>query len=340
MTISGIHHIMKNALLFALIPAFFTSCVPPTRFKALQDEKLTCQEERDLLKTENEKLGVENKELGGKLETAQSALAKAGKDTVRWKEDVEKLSRQNYQLTKDYSDLQEANQALLKGSETEVRKLMGDLQNSQKDLQKRESDLNKLSADLTARKNEFDKVQQELDQRNARLTDLEHKLNEQQTVLTTLRKKVSDALLGFENQGLTVSQKNGKVYVSLEEKLLFKSGSTSVDPKGVSALKKLAGVLEQNPEINVMIEGHTDDVPVIPGSTYKDNWDLSVLRATSIVRILLDGSTINPQRLTTAGRSQYQPVDAAKTAEARQKNRRTEIILSPKLDELYKLVEN
>jgi chemotaxis protein MotB len=155
----------------------------------------------------------------------------------------------------------------------------------------------------------------------------------------TLRKKVADALLGFENQGLTVTQKNGKVYVSLDEKLLFKSGSTVVDPKGVSALKKLADVLEQNPEINVMIEGHTDDVPVMNGSAYKDNWDLSALRATSIVRILLEGSSINPQRLTTAGRSQYLPVDPAKTAEARQKNRRTEIILSPKLDELYKLVE-
>jgi chemotaxis protein MotB len=145
--------------------------------------------------------------------------------------------------------------------------------------------------------------------------------------------------MGFENQGLAVTQKNGKVYVSLEEKLLFKSGSTVVDPKGAAALKKLSGVLEQNPDINVMIEGHTDDVPVIAGSTYKDNWDLSVLRATSIVRILLDGSKINPERLTTAGRSQYQPVEPAKTAESRQKNRRTEIILSPKLDELYKLVE-
>jgi chemotaxis protein MotB len=107
----------------------------------------------------------------------------------------------------------------------------------------------------------------------------------------------------------------------------------------VSALKTLSRVLEQNPEINVMIEGHTDDVPVIAGSTYKDNWDLSVLRATSIVRILLDGTSINPQRLTTAGRSQFQPVDPAKTTEARQKNRRTEIILSPRLDELYKLID-
>jgi chemotaxis protein MotB len=259
--------------------------------------------------------------------------------TIRWKAEADNLARQNIMLNKDYNDLQEAQKALMKGSEAETRRLMEELQGSQKDLQKREADLGKLSSDLDTRKIELDRVQHELEQRNTRLAELEKVIQEQQSAVTSLRKKVSDALLGFQNQGLTVSQKNGKVYVSLEEKLLFKSGSTVVDPKGISALQKLAAVLEQNSDINVMIEGHTDDVAVISGSTYKDNWDLSVLRATSIVRILLESSTINPQRLTTAGRSQHQPVDPAKTAEARQKNRRTEIILSPKLDELYKLVE-
>jgi chemotaxis protein MotB len=286
-----------------------------------------------------EKLSVENREIAAKLLMAQKMLEKAGKDTLKWQDEVARLTLQNQLLTNDYSDLQQAQQALMKGSEEEIRRLMDELQVSQKDLQKRESDLNKLSADVTARREELDKIQHELDQRNSRLAELGQVLQEQQTMVGTLRKKVADALLGFENQGLTVTQKNGKVYVSLDEKLLFKSGSTVVDPKGVSALKKLADVLEQNPEINVMIEGHTDDVPVMNGSAYKDNWDLSALRATSIVRILLEGSTINPQRLTTAGRSQYLPVDPAKTAEARQKNRRTEIVLSPKLDELYKILE-
>ena len=315
------------------------SCVPPTKFKALQSETMTCQEERDMLRAENEKLTVDNTELSSRLSQAEKRLAKAGVDTLRWQEEVNRLSRQNNLLTKDYADLQEAQQALAKGSESEIKRLMAELQVSQKDLQKREADLGKLSADVSARSAELDKVQLELEQRNQRLAELEKVLQEQQTVVSSLRKKVADALMGFENQGLTVTQRNGKVYVSLEEKLLFKSGSTVVDPKGVSALKKLSGVLEQNPEINVLIEGHTDDVPVVSGSTYKDNWDLSVLRATSIVRILLQGSSINPERLTTAGRSQYLPVDPAKTAEARQKNRRTEIVLSPKLEELYKIIE-
>lgn len=328
---------LRMFILFILVVAF-TACVPPARFKALQSESLTCSEERDMLKASLEKLSVEQRETAARLASAEQQLARAGKDTLKLREEVNRLTRQNEMLKNDYSDLQEAQQALARGSETEIRRLMDELIAARKDLQQRENELEKISTDLTTRKTDLDRVQQELETRNARLSELEQALNQQQQTLSSLRKKVSDALLGFENQGLTVTQKNGKVYVSLEEKLLFKSGSTTVDPKGVSALKNLARVLEQNPDINVTIEGHTDDVQVLAGSAYKDNWDLSVLRATSIVRILLEGSSINPQRLTTAGRSQYQPIDAGKTPEARQKNRRTEIILSPKLDTLYELI--
>jgi chemotaxis protein MotB len=125
----------------------------------------------------------------------------------------------------------------------------------------------------------------------------------------------------------------------LDEKLLFKSGSITVDPAGVSAIKKLAKILEQNPDIDITIEGHTDNVPLSPNASMQDNWDLSVKRATSIVRILLNGTKISPKRLTAAGRGEFIPVDAANTSEARQKNRRTEIILTPKLDELYRMLE-
>jgi chemotaxis protein MotB len=129
------------------------------------------------------------------------------------------------------------------------------------------------------------------------------------------------------------------VYVSLEEKLLFKSGSTVVDPNGVRALEQLAVVLGNNPDIKIMIEGHTDDVPFRKGSSIKDNWDLSVLRATSIVRILMSNSNIKPTNITVAGRGEYLPVDPAKTPEARRKNRRTEIILSPDLSEIFKILD-
>ncbi len=146
-------------------------------------------------------------------------------------------------------------------------------------------------------------------------------------------------MFGFEGKGLTITQKNGKVYVSMEENLLFASGSTIVEDKGIEALKKVAKVLEQNSEINILIEGHTDDVPMAGKGDIKDNWDLSVMRATSIVKIITKNSSVDPRRLTAAGRGEYFPVDPAKTTEARKKNRRTEIILTPKLDELFKVLE-
>ena len=158
--------------------------------------------------------------------------------------------------------------------------------------------------------------------------------------MNALKDKVSKALLGFENNGLTITEKNGKVYVSLDESLLFASGSVNVDPKGVDALKKLAEVLGNNKDVNVLIEGHTDDVPLSGKGKIKDNWDLSVLRATSIVKILLTDSGIDAKRLTPAGRGEFLPLDIADTPEARTKNRRTEIILTPRLDELFEILEN
>ncbi len=250
------------------------------------------------------------------------------------------MRKQYNQLNKRYDDLNKSQEALMQGSAEETRKLLSQLQFVQNDLQKREDQLNSLSRSVDEKKRDLNKLKTELDQRNARLLELENILSRKDSAVNALKQKVSAALLGFENQGLTITQKNGKVYVSLDEKLLFKSGSTEVDVNGVSALKKLVKVLEQNPDINIMIEGHTDDVPVIQGSSYKDNWDLSVQRATAIVRILLDGTTINPKRLIASGRGEFMPVDTRKTPEARQKNRRTEIILTPKLDELFKILES
>ena len=185
----------------------------------------------------------------------------------------------------------------------------------------------------------LDSMKRELDARDARLAELERMLYSKDSLMKALREKVADALFGFEGKGLTVSIQNGKVYVSLEEKLMFKSGSYEIDSKGAAAIKQLVPVLEQNPDINIMVEGHTDDVPYRGTGGLQDNWDLSVKRATTIVRLLLSGSKINPVRVTAAGRSQYLPIDNGKTPEARQKNRRTEIILTPKMDEILQLLE-
>ncbi|MBC7826398.1 MAG: OmpA family protein [Chitinophagaceae bacterium] len=177
----------------------------------------------------------------------------------------------------------------------------------------------------------------QLAQSQRRLETLQALIDQQRKTTSELRQKMTDALKGFNSNELSVSVKNGKVYVSLQENLLFPSGSAVVNPKGKQALGKLAGVLTINPDINVNIEGHTDSIPI--RARYEDNWALSVARATSIVRILTKDYGVEPLRIIASGHSQYDPVDSNMSQDGRAKNRRTEIILSPKLDELYKIIE-
>ncbi len=331
---------MKLSNVLATLLAFtIIACVPPRQFRDIQRENKDCQEERDLLKGVNERLSVENNELKSKIEVINDNITKLLEDSIKKKSELAELSGEYKQLKQRYQDLSNSQETITKGSETEIKKLLEQLQTTQEDLYSKEDELNRISRALDDKKANLEHLKTELEQRNARLIELENILAKKDSAVNALKYIVSEALLGFENQGLTVSQKNGKVYVSLEEKLLFKSGSTEVDAKGINALKELVKVLEQNPDIKIMIEGHTDDVPVIPGSAFQDNWDLSVQRATAIVRILLDGSSINPKRLTASGKGEFMPVDSRKTTEARQKNRRTEIILTPKLDELFKILE-
>jgi chemotaxis protein MotB len=242
-------------------------------------------------------------------------------------------------ISERYNNLENAQEELIKGNVSETKKLLGELQAAQLNLRQKEDIMRQLEQSMDLKKVSLDELTLELEKKNSRLAELEKILDAQKKLVTDLKNKVSEALLGFENNGLTVTNKNGKVYVSLDEKLLFKSASWDIDANGRNALRKLAGVLEKNPNIQVTIEGHTDNVPYNPGSgQLKDNWDLSVKRATTVVRVLLEGSKINPGRLTAAGRSEYLPVEASDTPEARQKNRRTEIVLTPDLSELYMLI--
>ena len=180
-------------------------------------------------------------------------------------------------------------------------------------------------------------TQEQLEEEQKRLSQMRQLMDQQKQAIENLRKKMTDALVNFKPDELSVSIKNGKVYVSLQESLLFPSGSAKVNPKGIEALGTLAEVLYQNPDIDVLIEGHTDSIPI--KSKYEDNWALSVGRSTSIVRILTKTYKVDPVRVTASGRSFYEPVETNSTPEGRARNRRTEIILSPKLDELMKLLE-
>jgi chemotaxis protein MotB len=203
-------------------------------------------------------------------------------------------------------------------------------------------DLNKKIADLESQsgltQNQLDSSKEQIAEQRRRLAQLQALMDQQKRAIQDIRKKMTDALVGFNSRDLSVSIKNGKVYVSLSENLLFPSGSATVNPKGKEALGKLATVLNTNPDITVDIEGHTDSVPI--HGRYPDNWALSVARSTAIVRILTTDYQVDPMRVIASGHSSYDPVQTNSTPEGRALNRRTEIILSPRLDELYKLLES
>lgn len=334
---------MKRTSIFILLVAAIiissVSCVPGKKFKTLQDTSKLYLNERDVLKTENIDLSMNNKELEAKTALLEKETATMKQDLVKAQTERDKAKEEYNKLLGQVNDLQNAQEDLIKGNVNETRKLLTELKTAQENLQKKEDILRQLEQNLDTKKASLDEMSFELEKRNARMTELEQILDAQKKIVQDLKNKVSEALLGFENNGLTVSMKNGKVYVSLDEKLLFKSASWEIDANGRNALKKLAGVLEKNPDIQITIEGHTDNVPYNPGSgQLKDNWDLSVKRATTVVRVLLEGSKIAPNRLTASGRSQYLPVDDRNAADARQKNRRTEIVLTPDLEELYRLI--
>jgi len=331
---------MLKRICFYLFLIVAVSCVPMSKFNELKKKSDACTEENAKYKADLEKLQVSNTELKSQVDLLSKEMEKLIQDTLAQFEAMRQLQLDNNKLEQQYHDLQVSKENLTKGNAKETTKLLSQLQTTQEDLQKREDQLRKAEWALDEKKKNLDLLTLELDAKNKRVKEMERILNKKDSVVNALKAKVSDALLGFENNGLTVKVRNGKVYVSMEDKLLFKSGSYEVNQGGANAVKKLAKVLEQNKDINVLIEGHTDNVPYHVEGVLKDNWDLSVKRATTVVRLLLDGSNIEAKRLTAAGRSEFVPIDKGKTIEARQKNRRTEIILTPKLDELFKILDN
>jgi chemotaxis protein MotB len=304
-------------LLFTITPiilmVFYIGCAPvykcgdtkPEKAPAMWSNKLRATvTERDNLCTS---LALKEKENSG-LTNDLSVLTANHKI----------LSEQNSELTVKYTDLQEKYKYLV------------DENLSQTD---------KLNKALMAKSEDLDAKEKLLTERERSLADMKKIIARQDSITNRLNTVLRNALLGFNSDELSVEIKNGKVYVSMSDKLLFKSGSSAVEEKGNGALKLLAGVLDKNSDIDILVEGHTDNVP-IKTSVYKDNWDLSVARATSIVRILTTDYKIAPTRMTASGKGEFFPKAGNDTSEGRAINRRTEIILSPKLDEIMQLLKN
>ena len=214
----------------------------------------------------------------------------------------------------------------------DTTKMGNSIRQSQSMLNVNMTEQEKLNALLNQKKNE-------LNERECTINELQQMINAQNEKVRKLLSSVKDALLGFSSDELTVREKDGKVYVAMSDKLLFQSGSARLDKRGEEALGKLAEVLNKQTDIDVFIEGHTDNKP-INTVQFKDNWDLSVIRATSVVRILIKNYNVNPLQIQPSGRGEYMPVDDNETAEGRSKNRRTEIIMAPKLDKLFQMLQS
>lgn len=330
---------MKKVLLFTIVIGL-AACVPQRLMEETKAKLENCDKELASIKKSAQENETKLAELTEQSEKNQKVMEGLKRDTS-----ITGTSYRN--LTSKYDKLNALNEQLLDrlnklmtGSEKDNAKLSSDLQMTQEQLLKKQDELKGLEFRLNKQQQDLDALSAELKKREARVSELEDILKKKDQAANDLKKKLSDALYNFENKGLTITQKNGKVYVSMDESLLFASGKTNVEPKGIEALKNVAKVLEQNIDINVLVEGHTDDVPMKGAGEIKDNWDLSVMRATSVTKIMLSSAKIESSRITAAGRGEFFPLDSGKTVEARKKNRRTEIILTPKLDELLKVLGN
>lgn len=301
----------KFILLTIVATSLFFSCKPIYKCGELKPEKklflpkfiTNVIDERDSLCTT--------------LSAREVQILDLKEDVVARKQDISKL---------------QSEKAVLQSEKMELQLQYGDLMNQKLSQAEQLNMALKQKSDMLAEKERL------LTEREGALKELKKTIARQDSITKRLNDIIRNALLGFKSDELSVEVKNGKVYVSMSDKLLFKSASVTIEEKGLEAIKVLADVLSKNNEIDILIEGHTDNLP-IRNAVYRDNWDLSVARATSIVRILVTDYKIDPVRLTASGRGEFSPKADNATPEGRAKNRRTEIILSPKLDLIMELLK-
>ena len=297
---------------------FLASCVSSkmfneieNRYATLKGEHTTLEKEHDQLIKNYDSLRYHYGELVGQYEKQSQVLATTSGTLAN--------------LQNAYTALEQNSSEALQTSIEENRGLLEKIQIKE--------------GELLEERSRLDSLTKELSSRIARVEELETLIADKEALMSALKNALTDALTSFEGNGLSVEQRGGKVYVSMENKLLFQSGSWSVGAKGKQAIKQLGNVLAANPEIAILIEGHTDSDPYVGDSKLSGNWDLSTKRATEIVKLLLKNKTIKPDNLTAAGRGQHLPIASNKTATGKSKNRRIEVILTPKLDKIAELLE-
>ena len=313
---------IKKISLGLLIALMSTSCVTKKVFLDLQDKYSQLLDEKKELISKNDELLSEKTKNDDYLSGLEDKYSKLIQSKNALDRETESLRKSYADLKKTYDLLASNSSTALEANAKENRKLLTELEDKETKLMEEGARLRKLEGELSAR--------------SKKIRDLEKLIADKEAAMQRLKTAVSNALKGFEGKGLTVVNKNGNIYVSMENKLLFDSGSWAVGPNGEKAVIELAKVLAKNPDIKVLIEGHTDNDPY-SGPVISDNWDLSVKRATAIVRIL-QNTNVSTKQITAAGRGEFVPVASNATAEGKAKNRRIEIILSPNLDEVSKLL--
>ena len=317
---------IRKTVLVAFTLIFITSCVSPKVYKDLEGKY-------NNLKKENRTLSDENETLSSAKNKAENSLMELQKDYDKAVAQRDKLqsdynaTKSNYEnLKASYDALEENSSASIAENAKKNRELLAQLEAKEQAL-----------ATENAR---LETLKKELENRSKRVEELENLIAAKDAAMTNLKNAISRALTDFEGKGLTIEQRNGKVYVSMENKLLFNSGSWAVGTEGRKAVQQLGSVLGDNPDIAVLIEGHTDNVPYAGSGQVKGNWDLSTKRATAIVEILRENASIKPDNLTAAGRGEFAPIGTNDTADGKAKNRRIEVILTPKLDEISRLLND
>lgn len=331
---------MQKSILFLVSSlVIFSSCVTPKIHNALIAENEGAQSALRTQEIRNLKLQSEAEELSAKINYLKARIINLRNDSTQNGGALIILQEKYNALSDSYDLLASKNSREMAEKAKETKQLLEQLEEVQSDLFAKEDELSKLSLSLEAKEEELKLAQENLESRSTRVVELESIINKKDSIVTALKKSIAKALIGLEGEGLTIEKRNGKVYVSLEEALLFASGKYEVNSGGVVALNKLANALAYQNDLKILVEGHTDSIPFNSRGLVKDNWDLSVMRATNVVKVLTQNPDLDPIQLTAAGRSEFMPIASNTSAEGRSVNRRIEIILSPNLDDLFKLLE-
>ena len=312
------------------------ACVPVKKFEEISDKQEVCAAELKTLKTLKTELQTENTELQSENQQLNDLNKRLIDDSTILGKSLRIKEKQYDKIDLLNQRIQDQLEMLQKGQSIEKQRLMADLEKRKSDLLVLEDQLRDFEIDLNNKKKQLEDMSVELQKREQRVKELEEIIANKDAIVKALKDKVAKALLGFRDKGLSVIEKDGKVYVSMDAKLLFASGSTKVDSEGIKALKELAKVLEDQKDLEILVEGHTDTDKMRSNAHPKDNWELSVLRATSVVKIMLGNSNMDPTTISASGRSQFIPIDLENKA----KNRRIEVVLIPKLDELFEIINN